>query len=325
LNLGSLEFQWPGILVLLALIPFLVWLYFRSLKPPAQAVVLYPSLSLLSQAAKAGSSYRRHIAPLLYLLALILALLALARPFTPTLQADPRAGIVLAVDVSRSMQATDIYPSRFEAARSALRTLLRELPAGTRIGLVTFARTATTVVPLTTDRRRLLEAVDFIDLDLGTAIGEAILESISALPTLKERSDVTDPKSLANIILLTDGRSLAGANPLQAAQMAQKEQIRVHTIGIGKDYGGRPIPGLPEEYALAAAFDEQTLRSIASITGGEYTYVDSVRSLREAYRKLTRQMLWRVKYAETTGLFACLAALCLASSLIVSGLKRQVI
>lgn len=317
-------FIWPWALILLLLVPLLVWLYRRSLRPPAESVVLYPDVAMLAWASRQTSNWRQHLSAGLYLLALVMAVVALARPTLPVLQADPRAAVVLAVDISRSMQATDVQPSRFEAARAALRTLIRELPEGMRVALVTFSRNAQLVVPLTTDRDRLLEAVDFLELNLGTAIGDAILESIMALPPLPERAEAPDPKSLATIILLTDGRSLAGVDPVEAAKEAARLQIRVHAIGIGRSSDG-PVPGLPEQYALAAQFDEEALKEIARVGDGEYFFVDSAGKLREAYRNLTRQMTWRVRQDEVSALFALLTALFLLMSLGVAQFRRSVI
>ncbi|RDI95504.1 VWA domain-containing protein [Meiothermus sp. QL-1] len=316
-------FLWPWALGLLLLVPLLVWLYWQALRRPGGAAVLLPDGARLVRALPKGY-LRPHLPALLYLLALVLALLALARPSLPVPQTDPRAAVVLAVDVSLSMRATDVAPSRFEAARAALRTFLRELPPGLRVALVAFARDAHLVVPLTTDRARLLEAVDRLELNLGTAIGDAILESIAALPPLSERQDVQDPRSLATIILLTDGRSLAGVDPLEAAQEAARQQIRIHAIGVGRVTEG-PVPGLPEVYALAAQFDEATLREIARVGQGAYFFIDSASQLRETYRSLARQMVWRVRQEEVGGLLALLAGLSLAGSLALAWLRRRVV
>ena len=319
-----MSFIWPLALLGLLIIPLAVWLYRRSLRPPAESVVVYSDVPLLTQAGRRTGNWKRHIPAALYGLALLLGLVALARPTLPVLLGDPRAGIVLAVDVSRSMQATDVTPNRFEAARSALRTFISELPEGARVGLVTFSRNAELVVPLTTDRQKLVEAVDYLQLDLGTAIGDAIFESLKALPELKERSDVKDPRSLATIILLTDGRSVAGSDPLEAAQVANEQKVRIHTIGIGRITDG-PVPGLPEQYAMAAQFDEATLKDIARTTDGQYAYVTSISSLRAAYRDLTRQLQWRVRNEEATAYLSVGAGLLLMLSMVLSQLRRRVL
>lgn len=317
-------FLWPWALGLLLLVPLLIWLYRRSLQPPAESVVLHPDVAMLARASRKSSNWRQHLSAGVYLLALVVAVFALARPTLPVLQADPRAAVVLTVDISRSMQATDVQPSRFEAARAALRTFIRELPEGTRLALVTFSRDSQLVVPLTTDRGRLLEAVDFLDLNLGTAIGDAILESIAALPPLSERAEAPDPKSLATIILLTDGRSLAGVDPVEAAYEAARLQIRVHAIGIGRTTEG-PVPGLPEQYALAAQFDEAALKEIARVGDGQYYFVDSAAKLKDAYRNLTRQMMWRIRQDEASAVASLLAGALLMLSLGLAQFRRRVV
>ncbi|AWR86897.1 vWA domain-containing protein [Meiothermus taiwanensis] len=316
-------FLWPWALALLLLVPLLVWLYGRALRRPSELVVLHPDAAALARSRKVPGGWQ-HLPAGLYLLALVAVVLALARPSLPVWQADPKAAVVLTVDISLSMRATDVQPSRFEAARAALRTFIRELPEGVRLALVTFARDAHLVVPLTTDRRRLLEAVDFLELNLGTAIGDAILESIQALPPLSERAEDPDPRRLATIILLTDGRSLGGVDPVEAAQEAARLQIRVHTIGIGRATDG-PVPGLPEQYALAAQFDEETLKEIARVGDGQYFFVDSAAKLKETYRNLSRQMSWRVRQDEVTAVFALLSASLLLFSLGLAQLRRRVV
>ena len=316
-------FMWPWALILLMLLPLMVWWYLRGLRLPSEAVVFHPELALLRKASSSTQRWYQHLPAGLYLLALLAALLALARPSLMVPQADPKAAVVLAVDISRSMQATDVKPSRFEAARAALRAFIRELPQGIRVALVAFSRDAHLVVPLTTDRARLLEAVDFLELGLGTAIGDAIMESIMALPPLSERTGVPEPKRLAAIILLTDGRSLAGVDPVEAAKEAARQQIRVHAIGIGRVTSGL-VPGLPELYAQAAQFDEETLKEIARVGDGEYHFVDSAGKLKDAYRSLSRQMTWRVRQDEVSAAFALLAGGFLMLSLGLSQLRRRV-
>lgn len=316
-------FLWPWALAFLLLVPLLVWLYGRSLRPPSELVALHPDAATLARSRNIPGGWR-HLPAGLYLLALVAAVLALARPALPVWQADPKAAAVLTVDISLSMQATDVQPSRFEAARAALRTFIRELPEGMRLALVTFARDAHLVVPLTTNRGRLLEAVDLLELNLGTAIGDAILESIQALPPLSERAEDPDPRRLATIILLTDGRSLGGVDPVVAAQEAARQQIRVHAIGIGRASAG-VVPGLPETYAQAARFDEETLKEVARVGDGQYFFVDSADKLKEAYRNLTRPLLWRIRQDEVTAIFALLSAALLLLSLGIAQMRRRVV
>ena len=318
-------FIWPWALLLLLALPLFIWLYRRLLKPPARSVAFHPDLALLKEAGASGRRWRRHAPAVVYLAALTLALVALARPTLKVPEANPQAGIVLALDVSRSMEATDIEPSRFEAARAALRTFVSELPEGARVGLVTFAGYATTVVPLTDDHERLLESVKFLNLGRGTAIGEALLESLGTLPSLETRQNLEDdPSSLATIILLSDGRNRNGVDPLEAVAEVQRQQVKVYTIGVGTSSAGS-VPGLPGQFGGAGRFDETTLRTIAETTGGSYVFVDSARQLRDVYNQLSRALVWRFRRDEATALVTLAAAVLLFFSLVWSELRRRVL
>ena len=232
---------------------------------------------------------------------------------------------MLALDVSLSMQATDVTPSRFEAARSALQTFLSELPEGARVGLVTFAGYATTVVPLTDDHERILDAVEFLSLGRGTVIGEALLESLAALPSLEDReASGDDPATLATIILLSDGRNRGGVDPLLAVAEAKRQQVTVHTVGVSTTTDG-PVPGLPGRFGSAARFDETTLRAVATQTGGRYTFVDSAGQLRDVYSELSRSLTWRFGRDEATAVAALGAAALLLLSVGWSALRRRVL
>jgi len=316
-------FLWPSALLLLLLVPLLVFWYRRSLIPPAASAVLHPDLATLARASEKRRDFAHHLPAVLFLLALILGIVALARPIIPIPHADPRTTIVLPLDVSRSMRATDVLPSRFEAAREALKVFIRELPQGARIGLVTFSRAATEVVAPTTNRQRLLDSVELIGLEFGTAIGEGILTSLQALPPLEQRKDAKDPSELATIILLTDGRSISGIDPLEAARIAAEQKVRIHTIGVGRVTEG-PVPGLESVYQWAAYFDEDVLKQIAAITGGKYFFVNSAGKLRETYQQLSQSFVWKVKQDEVSSIVTLGAGIFLLGSLILSQLRRQV-
>ena len=315
----------PWALLLLLTLPLLVWLARRAVKPPSRTVALHPDLALLTAASARGKRWGRHAPALVYAGALALALVALARPTLNVPEANPQAGIVLALDVSLSMQAADITPSRFGAARAALQTFLSELPEGARVGLVVFAGYATTVVPLTDNHERILDAVRFLSLGRGTVIGEALLEGLAALPSLEDRqSSGDDPSTLATIILLSDGRNRGGIDPLEAVTELETQQVTVHTIGVGTLTDG-PVPGLPERFGSAARFDETTLRAIATQTGGRYTFVDSAGELRDVYSELSRSLIWRFRRDEATAVAALGAAALLLLSMGWSAWRRRVL
>jgi Ca-activated chloride channel family protein len=317
-------FLWPWVLILLLLFLFLPGLYRRRRKAPAQAIIIHADTTLIAL-AKTRQGFWRHWPALCYVLALALALVALARPILLVPEAHPQAGIMLALDVSRSMQARDVLPNRFEAARAALKSFVEELPEGSRVGLVTFAGYAIELVPLTADHDRLLEAVDRLYMDFGTVIGEAMLLSLKGLPSLAERQSLGDePQRFATIILLSDGRSFGGVEPLVALEEVKKQQVTIHTIGVGSLKEGH-IPGIPERFQFAARFDEETLRTIAEETGGSYAFVDSAAELKEVYRHLSRSLAWHLAKDEATALASLLAGLLLFLSLGLGAFRRRLV
>lgn len=316
-------FFWPQALLLLLLLPLAVWIYRHSLRRPGEAAVVHPRLSLLQQA---NTEKRwRSLPTWLYLGAIGLGILALARPNFPVPEADPRAAIMLSLDVSRSMQATDVQPNRFEAAKEALKTFVRELPDGAKVGLVTFARFAQLVVPPTDEHERVIEAVNLLQMDFGTTIGNGLIEALKALPSLEERETVgEDPRKLATVILLSDGRNFGGVDPLEAALEAVKQKVRVHTVGVGTVKDG-PVPGLPERSQYYARFDEETMRAIADKTSGRYVFVDSAEELRDAYRDLSKTITWFFQKEEASAVPAFGAGILLSLSLLLSWYRRLVL
>jgi Ca-activated chloride channel homolog len=320
-----MNFFWPWLLGLLILLPLAVFFYRKRIEAPAKAAVLHPNLAILFRAKQSVRHSPMYVPAILYTLALAAGIFALARPALSIPQADPRAGIVLTLDVSRSMMATDIRPNRFNAAREALITFVEGLPEGTRVGLVTFARYATTIVPLTDDHESVIRAVNYLQMDFGTAIGSGIEESLRVLPTLEERAESgDDPQRLATMILLSDGRSVIGADPLEVTEEAVKQKVTVHTIGVGSITDG-PVPGLPPRYQYAARFDEETLRAIADRTGGEYHFVDSAAELKRTYEEISRSLVFSTRFDEVSAGAALVSAIFLMSSLALSQWRRQVL
>jgi Ca-activated chloride channel homolog len=311
-------FLWPWVLAFLLCVPALIWFYCHSLESGAKSVVLYPEVTAVISAGLLKRQWRNHIAALVYLIALVLALVTLARPTLLFPKVDPQAGIMLAIDISRSMRTTDISPNRFEAARAAIRSFVKALPAGARVGLVTFGGYASLAVPLTDDHEHLLREVDVLSMIRGTAIGDGLLESLSALPDLETRETTgEDPQQLATIILLSDGRNRNGTDPLTALEEVKAQQVRVHTVGVGSDAANN-LDGM-------SGFDEATLRQIADETGGQHIFVDSAEKLQDVYRNLSNTIVWGWERDEVSAVGALLAGGLLVISIVVSGLRRQMI
>ena len=313
-------FQWPWMLAALLVVPVAIWAYRRSQRGQAEAHALHPDLASLEAVSNGAPGWRSRLIPLLYLLALSVGIVALARPSTVIRVSSDRSAVILALDVSRSMMATDVLPSRWEAAREALRAFIKELPRGTRVGLVTFSGYASTVIPVTDQHERLLEAVANLELAFGTRIGDALQES---LRNLKDE-EKPGPKVQHRIILLTDGRNFGGSDPVEAALEAKKRSVQVTAIGVGRIREG-PVPGLPPQSAPFAHFDETTLKEVAATGGGEYHHVSEGNALRTLYKQLVRNITWKPLYTEVTGIVTALAALLLFSSLLLAQWNRKVI
>lgn len=313
-----MSFLWPWALLSLLALPLLVWGYLRALPRPARTAALHPDLALLAQASRRPRPLRRHLPALLYLGALTLALLALARPTAPLPLPDNRTAVMLVIDVSRSMEAQDIVPSRFVAAQEAARNFVKSLPDGARVGLASFAGYAVLNTPPTARHERVLAAIDGLGLARRTAIGDGLLEGLNALPERgPEAAGTSGDRPQAAIVLLSDGRNNSGSEPLDAAARARQLAVKVYTVGLGTedgDPGGLPWGG------FLGGFDAETLRQIATTTGGRYFEARSADQLSSIYRSLGRSLGWTVQPREVSGFLAALAGLALLASLAVSEL-----
>jgi Ca-activated chloride channel family protein len=288
----------------LAILPLLVWIYARALGRRSQRAVLIPNVAMLAQAAGAHSRLRRHAPAGLFLGALAALLVGLARPVAPWPVPASDGIVVLSIDVSRSMLAEDLPPTRMEAAKVAAREFVQALPRGFRVGLVTFSSYATTVVPPTADKARVLDAIDLLSTEFATAIGDGLLEAVWSLPG-RVRPSVpgatppppSGPLSPGLVVLLSDGQSNRGVLPLEAARIARDLQVKVYTVGIGTPEGTALRIG---GRSIWVRLDEETLRGMAEIAGGAYYRTTNVSELRRVYRQLGRQIGWERKPTEVT-------------------------
>jgi len=343
-----IAFLSPEALWLLLAGPVLVGAYVLLMRRRRKVVLRYATLAPLKEALGPRHSLRRHVPPFLFLLGLMAAILAIARPTaTVTLPSDKRT-IVMAIDVSLSMRARDIEPNRLVAAQNAAKAFVQEQPDDTRIGIVTFAGTAALVQPPTRDREALIAAIDRFALQRHTAIGSGLLVSLAALfpdedidvekavlggTSTRERAqrlrpDTPDARPRAEpqpvppgsfrsgaIILLTDGRRTTGPDPLEVANMASRRGVRVFTVGFGKTGGG---PAEVDGYSMFMAFDETTLKSIAGITHGDYFHAPSAEDLAKVYGELATRLELERQHTEVTALFAAVGALLLLAAATLS-------
>jgi len=282
--------------------------------------------------AAAGRQWRRHLPPALLLMALAGLLFASARPVARIPLPWARSTIMLAVDVSLSMQVTDVKPNRLVAAQEAAKLFLRELPRGIDVGLVTFAGSSQVAQRATLDRGALAASIDAFQMQVGTAVGNAIVLCLAEL--FPEQGIVLDdvnftslrggrsldeksrraPKPFtpvapgtydaAAIILLSDGRRTTGVETLEAAKMAAERGVRVYAVGLGTVQGD---VAMPEGMAIYMQLDEETLREVARMTGGEYFHAGTAEMLRDVYGKLGSRVQVQARETEFTG-FAALAS-----------------
>ena len=312
-----MKFIWIELLALLALLPVLAALYLYILRRHKHRALRFASLALVRAAMPGSARWRRHLPPALLLAALAAAIFAVARPSAViTLPSQPRT-IIMAIDVSLSMRATDVQPNRLAAAQAAAKAFVQELPSDLRVGIVSFAGTALLVQKPTNNKDELAEALDRLQLDRHTAIGSGIIMSLATLvpeagidleslvlgsrqswrmhkaPEKKAEKKV-DKKALtpvppgsntsSAIVLLTDGRRTTGPDPLDAARMAADHGIRVFTVGFGSPAGG---PAMMDGYSIYMAFDEATLKAIAELTEAEYFHAASADELKKVYQALS--------------------------------------
>jgi Ca-activated chloride channel family protein len=301
----------PEMLWALLLIPVPFFLYLWAWRQRKKTVIYFSSLRVLKAAQQPGQAWRVHLPAFLLWLMFAFALTALARPTAEiTLPSDYRK-LVIAMDVSRSMLARDVEPSRIEAAQAAVRAFIGKLPHDVRAGLVTFAGTAQVVQGITDDREALLAAVDRFELQRATATGSGLLFSInllrpdlaidleqaiyapSAVPWPAPSAPGSD-KSAA-IVLLSDGRRTTGPDPIDIAQRAADLGIKVHTVAFGTEHG--VIPGY-EGYSFFVKVDQETLKAVAQITGGQYFYAATAEELIGAYQALQGKLTLEKKQTE---------------------------
>ena len=337
-------FLWPEMLWLLLIVPALVAGYFYLLRRKQQTALKYASLSMVKEAMGAGQKFRRHIPPLLFLLALIAMLVAVARPAAVITLPSQHQTIILAMDVSGSMRAVDVQPNRITAAQAAAKAFVAEQPSNVRIGVVSFAGTAAVVQVPTHNREDIIGAIDRFQLQRGTAIGSGIIVSLATIfpdagidvssliygryasrGTPLDQTGKAEKKEFkpvppgsynsAAIILLTDGQRTTGPDSLEAARMAADRGVRVFTVGFGTKSG--ETIGY-EGWSMRVRLDEDTLKAIADLTRGQYFYAGTATDLKKVYESLNSKFLLEKKNIEITALFAGVAAVTALVSALLS-------
>jgi Ca-activated chloride channel family protein len=321
-----MSFLWINMLWLLLLVPVLVVAYLLILRQRQKYALRYSSLSLVKEAQGKGPGFRRHVPPLLFLIGLTVILVALARPAATITLPSQQGTIILTFDVSGSMRADDIKPSRLEAAKAAARTFVEKQPSNVRIGVVSFSDTAAVVQAPTKDREAMLAAINRLAPQRRTAIGSGILTSLDAIFEETSPSPTSPPDDFlrpsqpkptpepvppgtytsAVIVLLSDGQSNTGPPPLDIAQQASERGVRVYTVGMGSPQGTILRAG---GFSIRVQLDEETLKHIAQETDAQYFKAESETDLSNIYGNLSTKLVFKAEKTELTAWFTGFAAL----------------
>jgi Ca-activated chloride channel family protein len=260
----------------------------------------FTNVALLGSIVPKRPGWRRHLAFGVVALGLATLIVSLAVPSTEVRVPRERATVVMAVDVSLSMKATDIKPDRFRAMQSAAKQFVDVLPGRINLGLVSFAGTATTLVPPTTDRAQVANAIDHLDLAESTAIGEAIFTSLQAIENFQSTVESGDQRPPpARIVLLSDGTNTVGRPDTQAVDAAKAAGVPVSTIAFGTDYGTLNLDG----ETVPVPVDRVKLKEIADDTGGSYSQAATAAELQQVYADLGSQIGYTTEPKDVSYLF----------------------
>lgn len=331
-----MTFLWPQLLWLLLAIPALVAAYILMLRRKKKSVVRYAALAMVKDAMGVGAGFRRHVPPILFLAALAVMIAAIARPAAVVTLPSQRSTVILAMDVSGSMRAEDVEPTRIAASQAAAKAFIEEQPRDTRIGIVAFAASALLVQPPTNSREELYAAIDRFQTQRGTAIGSGLLVALQTIfpgesfdvqvPEVRRgrggprgssldagpnpapaEQKIVPPGSYqsAVVILLTDGQATTGPDPLETARIAANHGVRVYTVGVGSvegttlGYEGR---------SMRVRLDEETLQTIADLTRGQYFRAGNAKELKKIYDAMNAQLIMEKAKTEITAGFSAFAA-----------------
>jgi Ca-activated chloride channel homolog len=305
-----MSFEAPLLLVSLAALPVAALAYIWIRRRPGRYAVRYPGVPVLAGVVRAAPSWRRHLPATVAALALAALALALARPHATVAVPVERASVVLVTDVSRSMQATDVEPSRLDAARGAAQAFLDGVPSELQVGAVAFSTAPHSVVPPGHDRGPVRSHLDSLEADGSTATGDALAQALELLEEDDERR-----RPPAAVVLLSDGKTTAGRDPVDVARTARQAEVPVHTVSLGTSEGtitdssGNQLPVPP---------DPETMARIATASGGESFDVSDSDELDSIYERLGSQIATRPEEREITAGFAAGGLVLLVTSIALS-------
>lgn len=313
---------WPWMLLTLLLVPLLGWLYVRLQRQRQTAVTDLGPLGRVQNVSGRSLGWRRHVPPALFLTGLAFLLFGLSRPEMPVSLPRIEGTVILAFDVSNSMLADDLEPTRIEAAKTAARAFVENQPSTIQVGVVAFGNGGLVVQPPTNVQADVLTAVDRLNPQGGTSLGQGIFTALNAiadeplnsaetllpegqLPEDLPPIDIEDYSS-AVIVLLTDGENQSAPDPLEVAQLAAEAGVRIYPVGIGSAEGAvLEIDG----FNIVTRLNEPALQAIADLTNGLYYQAEDEESLQDIYKNIDLQLTIKGEKMEITSLLAGIGAI----------------
>jgi Ca-activated chloride channel family protein len=325
---SNFTFLWPTLLWLLLGLPLAMFVYTQVLRRRRVRTERHARLETVGSAA--ANRWQRALPPLLWLAGLAALLLAVARPQASLVLPARIETIILALDMSGSMRATDLQPTRLVAAQNAAKAFVAEQPRHVKIGVVGIAASAALVQSPTDNRDEIVKSIERLEPQRGTALGSGLVIALdAALPQarinveefinpprgrkdeprkkLEEREMTAGSNSSAAIVLLSDGQSNVGPEPMKAAELAAQHGVRIYTVGMGTADGTTVSA---DGWSMRVRLDEDKLKQVARLTEGEYFRADTAKDLTKIYSLLSAKLGFEKQQpTEITGLFAGLGAL----------------
>lgn len=321
-----MTFIWPVMLVLLVLVPVFLAIYLRLQQQRRKLAARYGSFGIVQAGMGHALGARRHVPPAFFFAGLAVLIVALARPQAMLNLPRVEGTVILAFDVSGSMAADDLKPTRMEAAKTAARDFIEKQPGTVQVGVVAFSDNGFSVQPPTADQAAILAAINRLTAQRGTSLANGITASLNTIAASRAQGIIGEtngePPSLSNrapeptstptplpkgtytsaaIVLLTDGENNEMPDPLAVAQTAADRGVRIYTVAVGSPAGTTlKING----FTVHTQLNEEMLKQISAITGGEYYNADNEEELRAIYDNLDPQLLLKPQNTEITALFA---------------------
>ncbi len=294
----ELQFLQPERLWALLVVPVLIALYLWAMTRKGRTGMRFTNTSVLGRVVPKQSQWRRHLAVAMSLLSLVTLVLAWSRPNGVDRVPRERATIVLVIDVSRSMEATDVKPTRMDAAKQLSLEFIKSLPEQYNLAVVSLSGNPAVRLPPTTDRGFASRAITALTTQDSTAVGDALVTALAAIQMAPKGDDGSVAPGA--IVLLSDGTNTAGRSPLQGADEVRKANVAVHTIAYGTENGSVDVDGKRERVPP----DRALMQQIASLTGGTFSAAESANDLGSVYKNIRSEVGYEEVKKETTALWA---------------------